>query len=128
MANSALKEQAGVHARAQQEGPAPVRVILPSSAQAAEAKPLPQQAEQPVAPSPQALPPAKEAQALEKAETNIKADADKRPKRSAERKARRLVARRYQRPERRPTDKASVLAFGSDEPRTASGNLNFFGN
>ncbi|MGY3548992.1 type IV secretory pathway VirB10-like protein [Bradyrhizobium sp. USDA 4472] len=130
MANSALKEPAGYHAKAKEEMPAPIRVVLPSSAQAAEVKPVVQQTEHPVTPTPQIQTPVKEAQATpEKAEkTDKKADADKRRHRAAERKAQRLAARRNHRPEGGATNQAPVLAFGSDEPRTGGGNFSLFGN
>jgi hypothetical protein len=126
MANSALKEPTGVHSRAKEEVPAPIRVILPSSAQAAEPKLIPQQAEQPGPPSPQATAPVKEAQvAPDKAEksNSKKADEDKRRKRVAERKARRLAERRNHRPQEAP-----VMAFGGDESRSASPSFNLFNN
>ncbi|MCS3758664.1 hypothetical protein [Bradyrhizobium centrosematis] len=129
MANSALKDPVSFQARSKEDVPAPIRVILPASAQAAEAKPMVQQTEQPVAPTPQVQAPLKEAQAApEKVEkTDKKADADKRRKRIAERKARRLVAQRSIRPETQPTERAPVMAFGGDESRT-TGNFNLFGN
>jgi len=122
MANSALKEPASVQARAKEEVPAPIRVVLPSSAQAAEPKPVIQQAEQPAAPTTQGLAPVKEVQTPpDKEKTDKKADADKRRKRIAERKARRLAARRnHQEP--------PVLAYSGDEARSLVTSLNFNGN
>ncbi|WP_156526934.1 hypothetical protein [Bradyrhizobium sp.] len=125
MANSALKEPTGLHSRAKEEVPAPIRVILPSSAQAAEPNLVPQQAEQPVPPSPQAGAPLKEAQvAPDKAEksNSKKADEDKRRKR-AERKARRPAERRNHRPQEAP-----VMAFGGNESLSASPSFNVFDN
>jgi hypothetical protein len=125
IANSALKESAGVHSRAGEEVAAPIRVILPSAAQAAEPKPVAQQAEQSVPPSPQAVAPVKEAQvASDKAEKSEskKAD-DKRRKRVAERKARRLAEPRNRRPQEAP-----VMAFGGDESRSENPSFNLFSN
>lgn len=126
MANSALKGPAGVHSRAQEEVPAPIRVILPSTAQATEPKPVLQQSEQPVPPDPPAVAPVNETQAApDKAEKfdSKKADEDKRRKRVAERKARRLAERRNRRPQEAP-----VMAFGGDESRSANGSFNLFNN
>jgi hypothetical protein len=126
MANSALKDSTGVHSRAKEELPAPIRVILPSTAQAAEPKTVLQQAEQPVPPDPLAVAPVKETQAApEKAEKSDskKADADKRRKRVAERKARRLAERRNRHPQEAP-----VVAFGGDESRSESPSFNLFNN
>jgi type IV secretory pathway VirB10-like protein len=126
MANSALKEPTGVHSPAKEEAPAPIRVILPSSAQAAEPNLVPQQAEQPVPPSPQAGAPLKEAQvAPDRAEksNSKKADEDKRRKRAAERKARRVAERRNHRPQEAP-----VMAFGGNESFSASPSFNVFNN
>ena len=123
MANSALKEPASVQARAKEEVPAPIRVVLPSSAQAAEPKPVIQQAEQPAAPTTQALAPVKEVQAApDKEKTDKKADADKRRKRIAERKARRL------RPSEPSNSEAPVLAYSGDEARPPATSSNFNGN
>ena len=98
-------------------------MILPSTAQAAEPKPVLQQSEQPVPP---AVAPVNETQAApDKAEKSDskKADADKRWKRVAERKARRLAERRNRRPQEAP-----VMAFGGEESRSANGSFNLFNN
>src|SRR3954447_17943612 len=92
MANSALKEPNHYQSRTTAEAPTPLRVVLPSSAAAAEPKQPPQQpASAPEAAAPPQIAPAKEAQALpgkvEKADTR-KAEAQReRRQRSAERKA-----------------------------------------
>lgn len=128
MANSALKQPGGYHARAREDVPAPNRVVLPSSAEAAEGKPVVQKAEQPVAPTPLVQAALKEAQAIpelvEKPDAK-KAESDKRKRRQAERKERRLAIKQDN---RRPVSEAPVLAFGGDESRPSNGNFNLFGN
>jgi hypothetical protein len=124
MANSALKQpNASISARG--EMPNPIRVVLPSSAEAAEPKALVAQPESPV-PAPQVQPSFNDAQtAADKAEKSDskKADADRRRKRMAERKARQLAERRNRRGQEAP-----VMAFGGDEARPANGSFNLFNN
>jgi hypothetical protein len=135
MAKSALKEPGGYQARAANEAPAPVRVILPSSAEAAQ---LPQQqTSSPPEPAPQAVvQPAREVQApvekqVEKPDAR-KAEADdrERKRRYAERKAKRQAeARARERREQqqpREREDAPVMAFGGDSSPRFGGGL--FGN
>jgi type IV secretory pathway VirB10-like protein len=131
MATSALKEPTGVQNRASSEPPSPVRVILPSTAEAAE----PPQASQQITTAPLPLPPVKEAHApverqVEKVDTR-KAEAEQRErrKRYAERKAKRQAerAKRQQQIEQGEYQEAPIMAFGGDEPRR-SGGFGFFGN
>ncbi len=134
MATSALKEPTGFQNRASAEPPSPVRVILPSTAEAAE----PPQASQQIATAPEPPlppPPVKEAQApverqVEKVDTR-KAEAEQRErrKRYAERKAKRQAerAKRQQQIEQGEHQEAPIMAFGGDEPRR-SGGFGFFGN
>lgn len=133
MANTALKEPNRHEQRTSAEAPAPLRVVLPASAVAAEPKqPAQQPAPAPEVAAPSQMPPAKEAQALpdkvEKADTR-KAEAEQRDrrKRSAERKAKRLAAKRNQQPPAELRNEAPVMAFGGDESRQGGG-LNLFGN
>ena len=133
MAKSALKEPSGYQTRASVEPPSPVRVILPSSAEAAQ----PPQPSQQIDATPQPLPiqPVKEAQSLgekkiekvdpRKAETQQR----ERRKRYAERKAKRYMerAKREQQIEQGERREAPILAFGGDE-RRPSGGFGFFGN
>ena len=127
MANSALKPSAH-QAQAPIELPAPIRVVLPSSAQAAEPKTL-ASVDQPAAPAQVQLP-QKEVQAtserIEKAESGG-SQPDRRKRRQAERRARRLEARQVRR-EIKPVGQAPILAFGGDEPPAAKSNFNLFGN
>ena len=134
MAKSALKEPTGYQTRASAEPPSPARVILPSSAEAAQ----PPQPSQPIdttsQPSPQ-LQPVKAAEPLgekqvEKVDTR-KAEAEQRQrrKRYAERKAKLQVerAKRQQQIEYGERQEVPVVAFGGDEHRQ-SGGFGFFGN
>jgi type IV secretory pathway VirB10-like protein len=137
MATSALKEPAGYQNRASAEPPSPVRVILPSTAEAAQ-PPQPSQQiaaapETPLPPPP--VQPVKGAQApverqVEKVDTR-KAEAEQRErrKRYAERKAKRQAAKanRQQQIEQGERPEAPIMAFGGDEPRR-SGGFGFFGN
>ncbi|MCK1362303.1 hypothetical protein [Bradyrhizobium sp. 199] len=142
MANSALKDVGRTESRASAEAPSPLRVVLPSSAEAAEPKAPPQQqaASGPAAATPapirteretQASPDKRQASAdkVEKADTG-KAEADQRDrrKRAAERKARRLAAaRRNSLPQVEQRAEAPVMAFGGDESRQG-GAVSLFGN
>ena len=127
MANSALKEPAN-QSKSRVEQAAPARIILPTTAQAAEApKPLEslQQvaAVEPVAsPSPE---PSKQERKAEKADTKkAEMEVRERRKRYVERRARRESTRARQL-EPRVREQAPVMAFGSDEPPRGFG---FFGN
>jgi type IV secretory pathway VirB10-like protein len=144
LATSALKEptvhqnkEPTVHQnRASAEPPSPVRVVLPSTAEAAqppESSPPPQQSV--TAPEPPPPQPMKEAQTtvenqVEKDNTK-KAEAEQRErrKRYAERKAKRQAekAKRQQQIEQGEQQKAPIMAFGGVEPRRISG-FGFFGN
>jgi hypothetical protein len=136
MARSVLHEPSGYQARTVSEAPAPVRVILPTSAEAAQPPQRPQTSSLPD-PEPQpGVQPAKEAQApvekqVEKPDTR-KAEAEERERkrRYAERKARRQAEARarQQREQQQPRERedAPIMAFGGDNsPRFGGG---FFGN
>jgi hypothetical protein len=135
MANSALKEPGGYQSRAASQAPVPVRVILPSSAEAAQPPQQPQpHASSPPDPTP-TTPPAKEVYAptenqVEKAEAR-KAEAEERERkrRHAQRKAKRLEearARQQRQQQPRELEDAPVMAFGGDRSPRFSGGL--FGN
>lgn len=119
MANSALKEPTGYQTKGKAEL-SPVRVILPTSAEAAQ---LPQPALQqaaPVDPSPSRdlvkdEPLEKRVQKVDtkKAEMEVR----ERRKRYAERKARREASLAKHRLERREREYAPVMAFGGDPPQ-----------
>lgn len=128
MARTAVEPRAEQHARASQELSQPVRVILPASAEPAQA---PQPSTTNVAPPP---PPAvKDASVPEATVEKVdirKAEADERErKRYAERKARRLAerAKRKQQIEQGDRRDPPVMAFVGDEPRQGGGS-GFFGN
>jgi outer membrane biosynthesis protein TonB len=134
MAKSALKEPTGHQARANTESITPVRVILATSAEAAQP---PQPSAAAVAtpePQPQVQPSIKEVQApvekqVEKADTR-KAEAEEREhrRRYAEHKARKIAAARARQPQEPQTRERSTpgsMAFGGDEPRFGG---DFFGN
>ena len=135
MAKSALHEPGGYQTRAATEAPAPIRVILPNSAEAAQP---PQQQSTSSLPEPAqpAMQPAKEAQApvekqIEQADTR-KAEAEERERkrRYAERKARRQAEARarQQREQQQPRERedAPVMAFGGDNSSRLGGG--WFGN
>jgi outer membrane biosynthesis protein TonB len=133
MATSALKEPTGYQNRASAEPPSPARVILPSTAEAAQPRQPSQQIA--TAPEPPLPPPQPGAQAtvekqIEKVDTR-KAEAEQRErrKRHAERKAKRQAERanRQQQIEQGEHQEAPIMAFGGDEPRR-SGGFGFFGN
>ena len=136
MATSALKEPTEHRNHASAEPPSPVRVILPSTAEAAQPpQPSQQTATTPQPPMPPPLQPVKEAQApvekqVEQVDTR-KAEAEQRErrKRYAERKAKRQAerAKRQQQIEQGEHQEAPIMAFGGDEPRR-SGGFGFFGN
>lgn len=133
MARTALEPHAAEQARAPSDRAAPMRVILPAYGEPAPQPPsLPTRSEE-ASPSPQ--PTAKEAAAPGREKTvdkadNRKAEAQERDrlKRSADRKARRLVerAKRQQQKEQNEQSRPPIVAFGGDEPRQSGGN--FFGN
>jgi outer membrane biosynthesis protein TonB len=133
MATSALKKPTGYQNRASAEPPSPARVILPSTAEAAQ--PSQQIATAPEPPLPPPLQPVKGAQApVEKQVEKVdirKAEAEQRErrKRYAERKAKRQAERanRQQQIEQGEHQEAPIMAFGGDEPRR-SGGFGFFGN
>jgi hypothetical protein len=135
MATSALKEPTGYQNRATAEPPSPARVILPSTAEAAEPPQLSQQiATAPQPPLSPPLQPVKETQASVERQVEIdtrKAEAEQRErrKRYAERKAKRQAerAKRRQQIEQAEHQEAPIMAFGGDEPRR-SGGFGFFGN
>lgn len=121
-ARSALNEPTGVQHRSIGEAPTPVRVVLPSSAEAAQ--PSPQLAQRQTSIQHTEMPtsePARQVQLpaekqVEKAEAR-KADAEDRDRkrRSAERNARRAAEARARRDQRRaPQQEAPVMAFGGD--------------
>lgn len=120
-AKSALHDQMPVQTRASSQLN-PVRVILPTTAEAAEAPQAPQQtATVPVQPAPPEVKvPEKQ---VEKVDTR-KAEAEERArkKRYAERKARKIAKQMEakQQVEQRP----GIMAFDGDQPRT----VGFFGN
>jgi outer membrane biosynthesis protein TonB len=127
MASSALKEP--THQARAAEAPSPVRVILPTSGEAAQPTPPLQQVAA-VEPAPaqspvplKAAPPEKRGEKVDtrKAEIEVR----ERRKRYAERKARREL-RAQQQLETREREQAPVMASGGDEPRQSS--FNFFGN
>jgi outer membrane biosynthesis protein TonB len=134
MAKSALKEPTGYQPQANTESITPVRVILPTSAEAAQP---PQPSAAAVAtpePQPQVQPSVKEVQApvekqVEKADTR-KAEAEERARRRryAEHKAKKIAAARalqQQEPQTRERSEPGIVAFGGDQPRFGGG---FFGN
>jgi outer membrane biosynthesis protein TonB len=135
MATSALKAPSEYQNRASAEPPSPVRVILPSTAEAAQPPPALQQIATVPEPSSPPLQPVKGAQApverqVEKVDAR-KAEAEQRErrKRYAERKAKRQAerAKRQQQIEQGGHQEAPIVAFGGDEPRR-SGGFGFFGN
>jgi hypothetical protein len=129
MANSALKEP--THQTRAAEQPSPMRVILPASAEAAQAPQLqtqhiaavetePAKAE-PVKAEPVKTAPEKRIEKIDsrKAEKQVR----ERRKRYADRKAKREAARARQQAE--PREEPAIMAFGRDEPRQS---FNLFGN
>jgi outer membrane biosynthesis protein TonB len=134
MATSALKEPTEYQNGAAKEPPSPVRVILPSTAEAAQ----PPQPSQQIATAPEPplppLQPVKGAQApverqVEKVDRKAEAEQRERRQRYAERKAKRQAerARRQQQREQGEHQEAPIMAFGGDEPRR-SGGFGYFGN
>jgi outer membrane biosynthesis protein TonB len=134
MATSALKEPTEYQNRAAAEPPSPARVILPSTAEAAQ-PPQQQIATAPEPPLPPPPQPVKEVQApaerqVERVDTRrAEAEQRERRKRYAERKAKRQAARahRQRQIEQGEHQEAPIMAFGGAEPRR-SGGFGFFGN
>ena len=128
---SALKEPTDYHNRASAEAPSPVRVVLPSTKEAAQ----PPQASHQIATAPEPLQPVKGAQTpVERQVENVdtrKAEAEQRErrKRYAERQAKRKAegVKRRQQIEQGEHQEAPVVAFGGGESRR-SGGFGFFGN
>jgi type IV secretory pathway VirB10-like protein len=131
---SDLKEPSGFQNRTTAKPPSPVRVILPSTAEAAQ----PPQTSQQIATAPEPplppLQPVKEAQTpVERQVENVdirKAEAEQRErrKRYAERKAKRQAERAKRRQQiEQGEHQAPIVAFGGEEPRR-SGGFGFFGN
>ena len=134
LAKSAMKEPSGYQTRAAKQALAPVRVILPTSAEAAQP---PQQPQQPASlssePASPAIEPAR--QVLPAAEKSMeKQDARKteaeereRKRRYAERKARRQVearAREQRQPQRlSEREDSPVIAFGGNSSARLGGGL-----
>lgn len=135
MATRALKEPTGNEYRGAAEPPSPVRIILPSTAEAAQPPQLSQQVAAAPELSPRPLQPAKGSQApVEKQVENVdikKAEAKQRErrKRYADRKAKRYAERskRQRLMEQSEQQEAAIMAFGGDEPQR-SGGFGFFGN
>jgi hypothetical protein len=131
IAKSALKESTGYQARVNTGSTDPIRVVLPTSAEATQ----PQQTAAAITipePQSQLQPAVKEVQVpVEKQveKTDIrKAEAQERERRrSAERKARKIAAARARQQERqtREHSEPSIMAFGDSRPRFSGG---FFGN
>jgi hypothetical protein len=140
MANSALKQPGGYQTRAASAALAPVRVVLPDSAEAAQLARYPQQqasstskpATQPQPATQPAIQSAKQVQALpEKPDIRPpKAEERERKRRYAERKTRRQAeARSQEQREQRPPggrEDASVMAFDGDSPPRFDAGM--FGN
>lgn len=137
MATSALKEPTGYQNRGAAEPPLPARVILPSTAEAAQ-PPQPPQPSQQVATAPEPPPPLQsvkpseapvEKQAVPVDTKKVEAKQRDRRKRYAERKAKLNAerARRQRHMEPDEPQKAPIMAFGGDEPGGSRG-FGFFGN
>ncbi|MET3839910.1 hypothetical protein [Bradyrhizobium sp. OAE829] len=128
MANSALKEPSGYQARTTTELLSPVRVILPTTAEAAQPPQPPQQTSQQAAvvgPAPEPVQAAQPEKRAEKPDAKkAEAEVRERRKRYAERKLKREAARAKQRPETREHEEGRVMAFGGDD----SSRVALFGN
>jgi hypothetical protein len=129
MANSALDKPAEYQTRASAEPQSPARVILPSSAEAAQPAQQPEQFVAAPQPPPQ-IQPVQEAQPLgEKQAATLdtkKTDAERRDrrKRYAERKAKRQAERAKRQQQLEHGQDAPVMAFGGNERR----DFGFFGD
>lgn len=137
MASNALQESPTYQARvAPPAAPLPVRVILPSTAEAAQPPqpPVQQVAAVPESATPQPQPAgethASAEKQVEKADAKAEAAQKERRKRYAERKAKRQAAERARRQQQQAAQgerrDAPVMAFGGDEP--ASRPFSLFGN
>jgi outer membrane biosynthesis protein TonB len=120
MANSAMKEPAYQKSRVEQAAPA--RVVLPTSAEAAQAPTPPGQqvaaVEAAPSPSPEPTHVAPPENKIEKVYTKKgEVEERERRKRHSERKARREAARARQQIESRQRQEPRVLAFDGDEAR-----------
>jgi len=116
MAKSALKDPVGHQARATPEPPLPVRVILPTSAEAAQAPQPPQKSSQQVEAIAEPVRAAQPEMRVEKTDTKkASAEVRERRKRYAERKSRREAARARQQLQPREQEGTPVLAFGGDD-------------
>lgn len=128
MANSALKDHSGYQARTTAELPSPVRVILPTTAEAAQPPQPPQQTSRQAAVVDSAPEPVQAAQPEKRVEKpdakKAEADARERRKRYAERKLKREAARAKQRLEPREHEEGRVMAFGGDD----TSRVALFGN
>lgn len=127
MATSALKEPTGHQNRGSAEPPSPDRVILPSTAEAAQpSQPVAIAAEPPLQPVKAAEAPVDKQ--VENVDTRrVEAEQRERRKRYADRKAKRQAerAKRRQQIEQVEYREAPTMAFAGDEPRQSGG---FFGN
>ncbi|MBA2397455.1 MAG: hypothetical protein H0V72_01905 [Bradyrhizobium sp.] len=117
MANSALREPVGSHARvSSSEPPGPVRVILPTSAEAAQAPQLPQKSPQQVEAVAEPVRVVEPEKRVEKIDTKkAEAEVRERRKRYAERKSKREAARARQQLRPREQEEAPVMAFGGND-------------
>jgi hypothetical protein len=116
MAKSALKEPVGYQARAASELPTPVRVILPTTAEAAQTPQLPQNAPQQVEQVTEPVRAAQPEMRVEKTDARkAEAEVRERRKRYAERKSKREAARARQQLRPREQEEAPVMAFGGDD-------------
>jgi hypothetical protein len=126
MAQSALKEPSATQSRAASVALAPVRIILPNSAEAAQ----PPQPSEATPPLPSAQKPSLQTDAQAPVEKEVdraearKAEAEERERkrRYTERKARRQAEPRA-RQQRETRQEAPVMAFGGDNSPRFSGNL-----
>jgi hypothetical protein len=125
VASSALKDTAGHQAQAASEPPLPARVILPTSAEPAQAPQPPQQSSKQVEPVAEPVRAAQPERRVEKTDARkAAAEVRERRKRYAERKSRREAARARQQLQPREQEETPVLAFGGDDIRRPM----FFGN
>jgi hypothetical protein len=122
MANSALKEP--THQTRAAEQPSPIRVILPASAEAAQAPQLQTQNIAAVETEPAKAEQAAPDKRIEKIDSRkAEKQVRERRKRYADRKAKREAARARRQVE--PLEEPAIMAFGRDEPRPS---FNLFGN
>jgi hypothetical protein len=117
-------QDAAVQTRASSQQINPVRVILPTTAEAAEAPQAPQQA---AAVPVQSAPPEVKVpeKQVEKVDTRkTEAEERARKKRYAERKARKIARQQMDAKQQVEQRQPGIMAFGGDQPRT----VGFFGN